>query len=91
MRHRYRTVTQNQRGHNFRAVAKQYTVIAKALNNKTEKSVGLRTKPTKSSKEIRRLYAGDELIVPAEGRTWLQVKDMRTGRTGYVAKDYIEL
>ena len=66
-----------------------YTVIAKARNSKTEESVGLRVKPCKKSNAIRRLMAGDTLTVIAVGKTWSQVKDPETGKTGYVANDYI--
>lgn len=79
-----------EREDNFREVRRTYTVTAKALNKKTEKSVGLRVKPNKTSKAIRTLYEGDELEVLAVGNTWLKVYDPETGRTGYVAKDYVE-
>lgn len=79
-----------EREDNFRAVRNPYTVTAKALNKNTEKSVGLRVKPNKTAKAIRTLYAGDELEVLAVGKTWLKVRDLDTGRTGYVAKDYVE-
>ena len=73
----------------FRAVT-SYTVSAKALNGKTEKSVCLRTAPNKISESLRRLAAGDTLEVIAEGETWSKVIDTTTGKTGYVANDYIE-
>ena len=38
---------------------------------------------------IRCLAAGDELTVVAVGKTWSKVVDTATGRTGYVANDYI--
>jgi len=63
--------------------------IAKALNAKTEKSVCLRTKPNKTASSLRRLAAGDKLQVIAVGKTWSKVKDLTTGKTGYVANDYI--
>ena len=66
-----------------------YNVTALALNDKTDKSVGLRTKPNKVYKSIRRLTAGDVLQVVAEGRTWSKVVDPTTGATGYVANDYM--
>ena len=66
-----------------------YTVCAKALNNKTDVSVGLRVKPNKTSQAIRRLDAGDQLEVIARGKVWSKVVDLRTGRTGYVANDYL--
>ena len=74
---------------NFVAV-NPYTVVAKALNAKTAKSVGLRPVPSKASQEIRRLQAGDQLQVIARGSVWSQVVDLRTGRTGYVANDYVQ-
>ena len=67
-----------------------FTVTAKALNSKTERSVGLRTKPNKTSAEIRRLNAGDQLEVIARGATWSQVRDLKTGKTGYAANDYLQ-
>ena len=66
-----------------------YLVSAKALNAKTDLSVGLRVKPNKTSQAIRTLTAGDRLQVIARGRTWSKVVDLLTGRTGYVANDYI--
>ena len=66
-----------------------YNVTAKALNDKTDKSVGLRTKPNKVYKSIRRLTAGDVLQVVAEGKVWSKVVDASTGETGYVANDYM--
>ena len=78
-----------EREDNFKAVSNGRIVTAKALNNKSSKSVALRAKPTKSSKQIRRLTAGDQLKVLAEGKTWLKVQDLKTGKTGYVAKDYV--
>jgi uncharacterized protein YgiM (DUF1202 family) len=78
-----------EREDNFRAV-NPYIVTAKALNQNTEKSVGLRVKPNKTSNMIRRLQAGDQLKVIAAGKVWSKVVDMLTGRTGYVANDYIK-
>lgn len=65
-------------------------MTAKALNKKSGKSVGLRLKPTKTSKAIRTLQAGDQLEVIAEGKTWFQVMDPETEKTGFVAKDYMD-
>ena len=76
-----------ERDDNFRAAS--YNVTAKALNNKSEKSVCLRAKPNKSASSLRRLAAGDTLKVIAVGKTWSKVVDQLTGRTGYVANDYI--
>ena len=78
-----------ERDDHFVAVT-PFVVSAKALNNRTEQSVGLRVKPNKTSKAIRRLYEGDELQVIAQGRVWSEVVDLQTGRTGYVANNYIE-
>lgn len=78
-----------EREDNFKAVDGERIVTAKALNNKSTRSVALRTKASKSSKQIRRLTAGDQLKVLAEGKTWLKVRDLKTGKTGYVAKDYV--
>ncbi len=47
-------------------------------------------KPNKTAQAIRRLTAGDELKVIAVGNTWSRVIDLTTGKTGYVANDYIE-
>ena len=65
-------------------------MTAKALSKKTTKSVGLRAKPNKTSKAIRTLQAGDQLEVIAEGKTWFQVMDPETEKTGFVAKDYMD-
>ena len=77
-----------ERDDHFVAVA-PYIVCAKALNNKTDVSVGLRVKPNKTSQAIRRLDTGDRLQVIARGRVWSKVVDLRTGKTGYVANDYL--
>ena len=77
-----------ERDDHFVAVT-PYTVFAKALNAKTDNSVGLRVKPNKTSQAIRRLTAGDELEVVARGNVWSEVVDPVTGRTGFVANDYV--
>ena len=77
-----------ERSDHFVAV-NPYTGYAKALNAKTDNSVGLRVKPNKTSQAIRRLVAGDQLQVIARGKVWSQVMDPLTGRTGYVANDYV--
>jgi len=77
-----------ERDDHFVAVT-PYFACAKALNNKTDKSVGLRVKPNKTSQAIRRLTAGDEVEVIARGQVWSQVVDPVTGKTGYVANDYL--
>ena len=77
-----------ERDDNFRAVAPYYA-SARALNGKTEDSVGLRVSPNKTAKMIRRLIAGDRLQVVAVGKVWSRVIDLATGRTGYVANDYL--
>ena len=77
-----------ERDDHFVAVT-PYVVCAKALNDKTTTSVGLRVKPNKSSQAIRRLTAGDELEVIARGKVWSEVVDPVTGRTGFVANDYL--
>ena len=78
-----------EREDNFRAV-ESYKVTALPRGKNTEESVGLRTKPNKTSKAIRRLMAGDTLEVIEVGKTWSKVVDPQTGKTGYVANDYIE-
>ena len=78
-----------ERDDDFVSLKNPYMVSAKALNGKTDRSVGLRVKPNKTSGAIRRLNAGDRLQVIARGKTWSKVVDMQTGRTGYVANDYI--
>ena len=77
-----------ERADNFVNVS-PYMVCAKALNAGTDRSVGLRVKPNKTSKAIRRLTAGDQLQVIARGKVWSKVVDLQTGKTGYVANDYI--
>lgn len=76
-----------EREDNFKSVT-PYTVTAKALSKKTTRSVGLRVKPNKTSKAIRTLQAGDQLQVLAAAKTWLKVKDLKTGKIGFVAKEY---
>ncbi len=78
-----------ERDDNFVKVASPYTVTAKALNNKSDRSVGLRVTPNKTARAIRRLSAGDQLQVVAKGKVWSKVIDLQTGKTGYVANDYI--
>ena len=78
-----------ERADSFKSVT-PYLVVAKALNGKSDRSVGLRVKPNKTAKAIRRLEAGDELQVIAIAKTWSKVVDLETGKTGYVANDYIE-
>ena len=78
-----------ERDDNFVTLKKPYIVTAQALNDKTDKSVGLRVKPNKTAKAIRRLTAGDQLQVIARGKVWSRVIDLETGKTGYVANDYI--
>ncbi|MBR3494716.1 MAG: SH3 domain-containing protein [Clostridia bacterium] len=77
-----------ERSDNFRNVTPYY-VTAKALNGKTDNSVGLRVSPNKTAKMVRRLNAGDRLQVVAVGKTWSKVIDLATGRTGYMANDYM--
>ncbi len=77
-----------ERSDNFRDVA-SFIVKAKALNRKTTKSVCLRVQPNKTAKSILRLTAGDQLQVISVGKTWSKVVDLNTGKTGYVANDYI--
>ncbi|MBR3333648.1 MAG: SH3 domain-containing protein [Clostridia bacterium] len=79
-----------EREDNFVSLRNPYMVSAKALNSRTERSVGLRVKPNKTSGAIRRLTAGDRLQVIAQGKTWSKVLDLQTGRTGYVANEYIQ-
>ena len=68
-----------------------YLVCAKALTSGSATSVGLRVRPNKTSQAIRRLTAGDELQVIARGQIWSRVVDPVTGKTGYVANDYLML
>ena len=79
-----------ERDDNFVAVKNPYIASAKALNNRTENSVGLRVKPNKTAKMLRRLSAGDQLRVIVWGRIWSKVVDVKTGQTGYVANDYLQ-
>ena len=77
-----------EREDNFRNVT-PFSVTAIARGKNTSESVGLRVKPNKTAKALRRLIAGDTLKVIAVGTTWSQVVDQATGMTGYVANDYI--
>ncbi len=79
-----------ERDDHFAAVA-PYLVCAKALTSGSATSVGLRVRPNKTSQAIRRLTAGDELQVIARGQIWSRVVDPVTGKTGYVANDYLML
>lgn len=79
-----------ERDDNFVEFKRPYIVTAKALNNKTDKSVGFRKKPNKQAASWCRLEAGDELLAVAGGKIWLKVIDRETGKTGYVAEDYVE-
>ena len=78
-----------ERDDNFVAVS-PYLASAKALNANTDRSVGLRVKPNKTASAIRRLTVGDQLQVIARGKVWSKVVDLQTGKTGYVANDYIQ-
>ncbi len=78
-----------EREDNFRKVKTSYMVIAQPRGKNTQESVGLRVKPNKTAKMVRHLMAGDTLEVIAVGNMWSQVKDPQTGKTGYVANDYI--
>ena len=77
-----------ERDDNFRTVS-PYMVTAKARGKNTDSSVGLRVSPNKTASMIRRLTAGEKLQVVAKAKTWSKVVDPATGRTGYVANDYI--
>ena len=77
-----------EREDNFRAV-NPYLVEAKPRSRKSDDSVCLRVKPNKTASAIRRLVAGEQLQVIAVGKTWSQVIDPETGRTGFVANDYM--
>ena len=52
--------------------------------------MGLRVKPNKTAKAIRRLTAGDQVRVIAKGKVWCKVVDLQTGKTGYVANEYLK-
>ena len=79
-----------ERQSSFRTV-QPFMAAAKALNDRTDRSVGLRVEPNKNSSAIRRLSAGDQVEVIATGRNWDEVIDPVTGQTGYVASSYLEL
>ena len=79
-----------ERDDDFKTVKNPYLVTAKARGTKDNSSVGLREKPNKTSKAIRRLTAGDQLQVIARGKVWSKVVDLQTRKTGYVANDYIQ-
>ena len=79
-----------EREDDFVAVKEPYLVSALARSAKSDSSVGLRVKPNKTSKAIRRLTAGDQLQVIARGKVWSKVVDLQTRKTGYVANDYIQ-
>ena len=72
----------------FRAV-EAYTVTALPRGKNTSQSVGLRAEPNKNSAAIRRLTAGDRLEVVEVGNVWSKVVDLKTGKTGYAANNYL--
>lgn len=79
----------------FTTLDEPYFVTAKAIKSGSKNSVGLRLQPTKESKLLRRLIAGDELLVLAEGKKWLYVVDANTLGSdnpvmGYVHGDYVD-
>ena len=78
-----------EREDDFVAVKEPYLVSALARSAKSDSSVGLRVKPNKTSKAIRRLTAGDQLQVIARGNVWSEVVDPVNGKTGFVANDYV--
>jgi hypothetical protein len=77
-----------ERSDNFVSV-NPYKVTALSVKGHPEQSVGLRVSPNKTAKSIRRLAAGEVLQVIATGKIWSKVVDPATGRTGYVANDYM--
>ena len=77
-----------ERDDNFKDV-EPYMVEAVARGAKRSDSVCLRTKPNKTAQSLRRLMPGDRLQVVAVGPTWSKVVDQKTGKTGFVANDYI--
>ena len=77
-----------ERDDNFVSV-NPYKVTAQSIKGHPEQSVGLRVSPNKTAKMVRRLSAGDELKVVAVGKVWSKVIDLATGKTGYVANDYM--
>ncbi len=60
-----------------------------AQGRNINKSIGFRVIPNKTSRMIRCLMAGDTLEVIAIGKVWNQVRDLQTGKIGYVANDYL--
>jgi hypothetical protein len=79
-----------QRARDFHTV-NPYLVAAKPLKGHETMSVGLRVSPNKTAKMIRRLNTGDRLQVIERGSVWSKVIDLTTGRTGYMANDYMEI
>ena len=79
-----------ERDDDFVTLKEPYLVVAKARSAKSDSSVGLRVKPNKTANMIRRLTAGDQLKVIARGKVWSKVVDLKTGKTDYVANDYIK-
>lgn len=79
----------------FTTLDEPYFVTARAIKKGSNRSVGLRQQPVKQSKMYRRLSAGDELLVLAEGKKWLYVVDANTIDSnnptfGYVHGDYVD-
>lgn len=46
--------------------------------------VSLRWAPSKSAPVMKNLFADEELMVIAEGKSWLQVQELSTGYVGFV-------
>ena len=79
-----------ERDDNFVTLKNPYLASAKARGTKDNSSVCLRAKPNKTASSIRRLTAGDQVKVIARGKVWSKVVDITTGKTGYMANDYIK-
>lgn len=73
----------------FKTVDEPYAVTVNKLKKGTTKSIGLRAKAYKNSKLLRRLKAGDVLIVLATGDSWAIVQDQKSGLVGYAHMDYV--
>lgn len=71
----------------FKLVPAETTYIVAAKPSRAGGFVNLRWVPSTQSAVIERMYAGEEMTVIAEGKTWLQVM-CADGYVGFIVKQY---
>ena len=84
------------------AAGKKYSDVDMWVNCSNGKRLNVREAPNSGARRITQLECGtkvhvdydagtgDRLQVIAKGNTWFQVVDLQTGKTGYVAKQYVQ-